>query len=145
VLKKYDVIIVNFANCDMVGHTGVFKAVLKAVHTVDVCVGDVVDAVLAAGGVALVTADHGNAEEMELPDGSPMTAHTINDVPFILIGCGNPQLRSDGMLADIAPTMLEIMGVPKPKEMELAKGIIFDEFHKKFLTNTEGVVICYGS
>ncbi|MFH0919937.1 MAG: 2,3-bisphosphoglycerate-independent phosphoglycerate mutase [Fibrobacterota bacterium] len=114
---KYDAVVMNFANGDMVGHTGVFDAVVKAVETVDQCVGAVVDAVLAAGGAVLVTADHGNAEQMLLEDGSPMTAHTINDVPLILIGCGNVKLRSDGKLADVAPTMLDIMGIALPSEM----------------------------
>ncbi|OGJ89692.1 MAG: phosphoglycerate mutase (2,3-diphosphoglycerate-independent) [Candidatus Raymondbacteria bacterium RifOxyC12_full_50_8] len=118
-IKKdiYDVIIVNFANCDMVGHTGVFKAVLKAVKTVDICAGDVVDAVLAQGGSVIVTADHGNAEQMTLADGSPMTAHTTNEVPLILIGQGRVPLRNDGILADIAPTMLQILGMRQPAEM----------------------------
>jgi len=114
---KYDVIIINFANCDMVGHTGVFDAVVKAVETVDQCSGALVDAVLEKGGVCLVTADHGNAEQMMLADGSPMTAHTTNDVPCILIGAGDVKLRNDGLLADLAPTMLDIMGYPQPAEM----------------------------
>ena len=97
---NYDVIILNFANCDMVGHTGVFDAAVKAVETVDTCVGKVVDATLKMGGIAMITADHGNAEQMVEPDGSPMTAHTTNPVPFILCGAGT-ELRSDGRLADI--------------------------------------------
>jgi 2,3-bisphosphoglycerate-independent phosphoglycerate mutase len=114
---RYDVVITNFANCDMVGHTGVYEAILKAVETVDTCVHDVVEAVLAKGGVCLVTADHGNAEQTKLEDGSPMTAHTTNPVPFMLIGMNNARLRSDGKLADIAPTMLEILGIAKPADM----------------------------
>ncbi len=113
----YDVIILNFANCDMVGHTGVFDATVKAVETVDACVGDVVDATLKMGGVAMITADHGNAEEMMQPDGSPMTTHTTNPVPFILCGAGS-ELRSGGRLADIAPTMLDMMGLACPPEMD---------------------------
>ena len=112
----YDVIILNFANCDMVGHTGVFNAAVKAVETVDACVGEVVEATLKMGGIAMVTADHGNAEQMTQPDGSPMTAHTTNLVPFILCGAGT-ELRKGGKLADIAPTILDVMGLQKPEEM----------------------------
>ena len=104
----YDVIILNFANCDMVGHTGVFEAAVRAVETVDACVGKVVEATRSMGGIAMITADHGNAEEMEEPDGSPMTAHTTNPVPFILCGAGT-ELREGGRLADIAPTMLDVI------------------------------------
>ena len=113
----YDVIILNFANCDMVGHTGVFDAAVKAVETVDECVGRVVDATLKMGGIAMITADHGNAEQMEEPDGSPMTAHTTNPVPFILCGAGT-ELRTGGRLADIAPTILDVMGLACPEEMD---------------------------
>ena len=109
----YDVIILNFANCDMVGHTGVFDAAVKAVETVDECVGKVVDATLKMGGIAMITADHGNAEQMTEPDGSPMTAHTTNPVPFILCGAGT-ELRK-GRLADIAPTILDVMGLACPE------------------------------
>ena len=112
----YDVIILNFANCDMVGHTGVFDAAVKAVETVDTCVGRVVDATLKMGGIAMITADHGNAEVMTQPDGSPMTAHTTNPVPFILCGAGT-ELRK-GRLADIAPTILDVMGLAVPEEMD---------------------------
>ena len=112
----YDVIILNFANCDMVGHTGVLEAAVKAVETVDTCVGRVVDATLKMGGIAMVTADHGNAEDMKQPDGSPMTAHTTNLVPFILCGAGT-ELRT-GRLADIAPTILDVMGLACPEEMD---------------------------
>ena len=114
---KYDVIILNFANCDMVGHTGVFDAAVKAVETVDECVGQVVEATLKMGGIAMITADHGNAEQMLQSDGkSPMTAHTTNVVPFILCGAGT-ELR-EGRLADIAPTILDVMGLEKPAEMD---------------------------
>ena len=113
---EYDVIILNFANCDMVGHTGVLEAAVKAVETVDTCVGRVVDATLKMGGIAMITADHGNAECMTQPDGSPMTAHTTNPVPFILCGAGT-ELRS-GRLADIAPTILDVMGLACPPEMD---------------------------
>ena len=114
---KYDVIILNFANCDMVGHTGVFDAAVKAVEAVDKCVGEVTDAVLNAGGVVFLTADHGNAEKMKNPDGSPFTAHTTNVVPFAVIGAGDVKLREGGCLADIAPTMLPYIGLPVPEEM----------------------------
>ena len=113
----YDVIILNFANCDMVGHTGVFDAAVKAVATVDECVGRVVEATLKMGGIAMVTADHGNAEQMLESDGSPMTAHTTNPVPFILCGAGT-ELRKDGRLADIAPTILDVLGLACPEEMD---------------------------
>lgn len=119
VIGKTDVLIMNYANCDMVGHTGVFDAAVKAVKTVDECVGKVVDAVLATGGTALVFADHGNAEQMTFDDGSPCTSHTTNLVPFIL--CGEKyvgkKLADGGALCDAAPTLLEAMGVEKPKEM----------------------------
>ena len=113
---NYDVIILNFANCDMVGHTGVYEAACKAVSTVDECVGKVVDATTKMGGVALITADHGNAERMVDTDGSPFTAHTTNLVPFYITGA-SVKLR-DGRLCDIAPTMLDLMGLEKPAEMD---------------------------
>lgn len=113
---KYDVIVLNFANCDMVGHTGVFEAAKKAVEVVDECVGDVVDATLKMGGVAFITADHGNADKMS-ENGKPFTAHTTNPVPFIVVG-HDCQLRSGGRLCDISPTILDVMGMEKPKEMD---------------------------
>ena len=114
--NKYDAIILNFANCDMVGHTGVFDAAVKAVETVDTCVGRIWDALEPQGGVMLVTADHGNADKMLKDDGTPFTAHTTNPVPFII--CGYPcTAREGGRLCDIAPTMLKIMGLPQPEEM----------------------------
>ena len=115
---KYDVIILNFANCDMVGHTGVFSAAVKAVEAVDECAGRVIDAALAAGGAVLLTADHGNADKMYDPDPEhPFTAHTTNPVPFLVAGLGDVKLRQGGVLADIAPTMLKVMGLPQPEEM----------------------------
>ena len=115
--QKYDVIILNFANCDMVGHTGVFDAAVKAVETVDTCVGRVVEAMREIGGISLITADHGNAERMLDEDGkSPFTAHTTNPVPFVIVGA-QVCLR-DGRLADIAPTMLDLMGINPPEEMD---------------------------
>ena len=112
----YDVIILNFANCDMVGHTGVYEAACRAVTAVDECVGRVVEATSRMGGVSLITADHGNAERMADEDGEPFTAHTPNLVPFYIVGA-SVRLR-DGRLADIAPTMLDLMGLEKPKEMD---------------------------
>ena len=113
---RYDAIMLNFANCDMVGHTGVFEAAVAAVEAVDECVGKVVNAVTAKGGVVLITADHGNADKMMEPDGSPFTAHTTFPVPFCVVNypC---ELREGGKLCDIAPTMLQIMGLEQPKEM----------------------------
>ncbi len=118
---EYGVMILNFANPDMVGHTGVLEAAEKAVRTVDECVGKVVDAILSVGGQVIITADHGNSELMIDPaTGGPFTAHTTNPVPFILVGKDwkGAKLREDGILADIAPTMLDMMDLPKPKEME---------------------------
>jgi len=113
---KYDVIILNYANCDMVGHTGIFDAAKTAVEAVDTCVGRMVDAILAKGGAALITADHGNADKMYEPDGSAFTAHTTNPVPFIVVG-EDCELRDGGVLADIAPTILKLVGLPQPEEM----------------------------
>ncbi len=116
---EYDVMILNFANCDMVGHTGVIPAAVKAVHTVDECVKKVVDKILSMGGSALLTADHGNADRMLADDGSPFTAHTTNPVPVVLISeeYKHATLRKDGILADLAPTLLQLMGLPVPAEM----------------------------
>ena len=116
---KFDVIILNYANCDMVGHTGVLDAAVKAVKTVEECVGKITKAVLKKGGVCLITADHGNADMMIAEDGSPFTAHTTNPVPFIVVGEAykGRELRDGGVLADIAPTLLEIMGEDQPAEM----------------------------
>ena len=115
---KYDVVILNFANCDMVGHTGVFEAAVSAVEAVDTCLGKVVDKILSMGGRALITADHGNADQMYEPDGSPFTAHTTNPVPLLLVGDGTHTLKEGGRLADLAPTMLEMLGLPQPAEMD---------------------------
>ena len=113
---KYDALILNYANCDMVGHTGVFEAAVKAVEAVDTCVGRVVEAVKEMDGCVLLTADHGNADKMVDTDGEPFTAHTTNPVPFCVIN--HPcQLREGGRLADIAPTMLKVLGLPQPAEM----------------------------
>ena len=113
---KYDALILNYANCDMVGHTGVFEAAVKAVEAVDTCVGRVAEAVKEMDGCILLTADHGNADKMVDDDGTPFTAHTTNPVPFCVIN--HPcELREGGRLADIAPTMLKVLGLPQPEEM----------------------------
>ena len=116
---KYDVMILNFANCDMVGHTGVFDAAKKAVDVVDACMGRLLDKIVSLGGCALVTADHGNADCMYAEDGSPFTAHTTNPVPVLLVSEAHKhaKLRKDGILADLAPTLLACMGLPVPPEM----------------------------
>lgn len=114
---KYDVVILNFANCDMVGHTGVFDAAVKAVEAVDACVGKVWEAVKEMGGCMFLTADHGNADKMKNADGTPFTAHTTNPVPFLAAGVGDVKLREGGCLADIAPTMLPYIGLLVPVEM----------------------------
>lgn len=113
---KYDAVILNFANCDMVGHTGIFDAAVKAVEAVDECVGKVVAAATEMGGAVLITADHGNADCMVGEDGNPFTPHTTNPVPFCVVGY-DCELREGGRLADIAPTMLKILGLPQPAEM----------------------------
>ncbi len=113
---KYDVVILNFANCDMVGHTGIFEAAVKAVETVDNCVGRVADSTLKMGGVMLLTADHGNADRMIDTDGSPFTAHTTNPVPFAVIG-KECKLREGGRLCDISPTIIKLLGLNQPEEM----------------------------
>ena len=113
---KFDVVILNFANCDMVGHTGIFDAAKAAVQAVDTCVGKVMASVIKMGGSAIITADHGNADKMYEADGSPFTAHTTNPVPFVVVNypC---KLREGGKLCDIAPTMLKMLSLPQPAEM----------------------------
>jgi 2,3-bisphosphoglycerate-independent phosphoglycerate mutase len=108
--------IINFANPDMVGHTGVIEAAVKAIETVDECLGRVVDAVHESGGACVITADHGNADNMLEPDGSPNTAHSMNPVPLI-VTAGAGELREGGILADVAPTVLALMGQEQPAEM----------------------------
>lgn len=112
---KYDVIILNYANCDMVGHTGVFDAAVKAVEAIDTCIGMLYDAVMRAGGLLIITADHGNAEKMRDEAGGIHTAHTSNRVPFVI--CEKGIRLRDGILADIAPTIIEALGIEKPDEM----------------------------
>ncbi|MCL2386241.1 MAG: 2,3-bisphosphoglycerate-independent phosphoglycerate mutase [Defluviitaleaceae bacterium] len=116
--KKYDLIVVNFANCDMVGHTGVMPAAIEAVQTVDSCVAKSMDAMMKNGTRMFFCADHGNADKMvDASTGAPFTAHTTNPVPFVLFNCPNMSLAPNGRLADIAPTLLDLMGLPKPPEM----------------------------
>ncbi len=116
---KYDVIIINFANPDMVGHTGVEAAAIKAVEVVDECVGKAVDALLSVNGTMFICADHGNAEQLvDYETGEPYTAHTTNPVPFILVNYDKDYtLKEGGCLADIVPTLIETMGMEKPAEM----------------------------
>ena len=116
---KYDVMVLNYANCDMVGHTGIMEAAMKAVTTVNASVERLIKAILKAGGMAIVTADHGNADVMIAEDGSPMTAHSLNPVPFILVdeNYKGATLKEGGVLADITPTLLDVMGVAQPVEM----------------------------
>ena len=117
---RYDLVVLNFANPDMVGHTGIFEAAVKAVEVVDGCVGEIVNRILSLGGAVLLTADHGNAEKMQDSDtGQPHTAHTTNPVPISLITSDRKsyRLREDGILADVAPTALELMHIPQPEAM----------------------------
>jgi len=116
----YDFVVMNYANADMVGHTGVLEAAMKAVEAVDTGVGRVVDATLAMGGGLLITADHGNAEQLiEYDTGKPYTAHTTYPVPLYLVvpQLAHARLRTDGILADVAPTILQVLGIPRPKDM----------------------------
>lgn len=124
--REYSLVVINYANPDMVGHTGVMDASVEAIETVDACLGRLLESISQAGGTALITADHGNAEYMKDENGNPWTAHTTNPVPFILVegeGAkvpghgGEVRLREDGRLADIAPTILQILGLPQPEEM----------------------------
>jgi len=117
---QYDLVIMNYANADMVGHTGVIEAAIRAVEAVDTGVGRVVEAALAVGGGLLITADHGNAEQLiEYDTGKPFTAHTTYPVPLYLVvpQLAHIQLRTDGILADVAPTILQVMGIPQPEDM----------------------------
>jgi 2,3-bisphosphoglycerate-independent phosphoglycerate mutase len=116
--REYDVIICNFANGDMVGHTGILDAAIKAVEVVDACLGRITDALLAVGGQCLITADHGNVEQM-LDDstGQPLTSHTNGPVPLIYVGGRKLNLADNGSLCDVAPTLLSLMDVPQPVEM----------------------------
>jgi len=123
---KYDFIVLNFANPDMVGHTGFFDAAVKAVETVDRCLSEIVPAILAKGGQALITADHGNSEKMFDEEGGAFTAHTSNIVPLIYAGGPKNKVIKSGKLADIAPTVLEIFGIEKPKAMT-GESLLYDD------------------
>ena len=114
--EEYDTIILNFANCDMVGHTAVIPACVKAVEVVDECMGKIYEAVKKVGGTLIITADHGNADQLLTEEGLPHTAHTTNPVPFCVTK-ENVILEATGNLGDIAPTMLELLGIKKPAEM----------------------------
>jgi 2,3-bisphosphoglycerate-independent phosphoglycerate mutase len=117
-LAKHDLIILNFANPDMVGHTGIVEAGIKAVETIDACAGKIIPQLLELGGKCLVTADHGNCEQMRNADGSPNTAHTTNLVHCVYVGEDAKKFRvRDGILADVAPTLLQLLGLPQPAEM----------------------------
>jgi 2,3-bisphosphoglycerate-independent phosphoglycerate mutase len=117
-MANYDLIVLNFANPDMVGHTGILEAGIKAVETVDDCVARIIPKLLDLGGKCIVTADHGNCEQMRNPDGSPNTAHTSNLVHFIYVANDAGRFRcEDGILADVAPTLLFLLGLPQPREM----------------------------
>jgi 2,3-bisphosphoglycerate-independent phosphoglycerate mutase len=117
-MANYDLIVLNFANPDMVGHTGILEAGIKAVETVDDCIARIIPKLLDLGGKCIITADHGNCEQMRNPDGSPNTAHTSNLVHFIYVANDAAQFRcEDGILADVAPTLLFLLGLPHPKEM----------------------------
>jgi 2,3-bisphosphoglycerate-independent phosphoglycerate mutase len=113
---NFDAIILNFANPDMVGHSGMLEPTIKAIETVDECLGRIVDLIIKKGGTAIITADHGNADEVVTLEGNPMTAHTTNPVPVIVTKEGI-ELREDGILGDLAPTMLELLNVAQPAEM----------------------------
>ncbi|HBZ34993.1 MAG TPA: 2,3-bisphosphoglycerate-independent phosphoglycerate mutase, partial [Rikenellaceae bacterium] len=114
--REYDLVVLNFANGDMVGHTGVYEAIRKAVKTVDECASEVVKVARENGYSVIITADHGNADYALNPDGSPNTAHSLNPVPFIVVDDDVTSVK-DGILADIAPTILKLMGIPAPEAM----------------------------
>jgi len=114
---EYDFILINYANPDMIGHTGRLDAAIEAVRVIDRCLERVVTAVLRQGGSAVLTADHGNLEQMIDADGGPHTAHTTNPVPCIVIDRRKPPVRAGGIFADVAPTLLALMGIPQPQEM----------------------------
>src|SRR5699024_1185145 len=121
---ELNAIILNFANPDMVGHSGKLEPTIKAIEAVDECLGKVIDKILELGGEAIITADHGNSDEVVTPDGKPMTAHTTNPVPVIITKEGI-QVRDGGILADLAPTLLDLLGIEQPQEMT-GKTLIVD-------------------
>ena len=114
---KYDFIVVNYANGDMVGHTGIYEAIEKAVKTIDQCVNETVEAAKATGYEVIIIADHGNADNALNEDGTPNTAHSLNPVPCVYVTENKSAKVADGILADVAPTLLHIMGIPQPAEM----------------------------
>ena len=114
---KYDYAVVNYANGDMVGHTGIYPAIQKAVETIDNCLHDTVEAAKASGYEVIIIADHGNADNAVNADGTPNTAHSLNPVPFVYVTERKDATVSDGILADVAPSLLHILGMPQPKEM----------------------------
>ena len=126
--QEYDFIVVNFANGDMVGHTGVYNAIAKAVHAVDNCVKDVIEAAKANDYEAIIIADHGNADNAINPDGTPNTAHSLNPVPFVYVTDNNSATVKDGRLADVAPSILHIMGLEQPADMT-GENLIEDNIH----------------
>ena len=126
--QEYDFIVVNFANGDMVGHTGVYNAIAKAVHAVDNCVKDVIEAAKANDYEAIIIADHGNADNAINQDGTPNTAHSLNPVPFIYVTDNNSATVKDGRLADVAPSILHIMGLEQPADMT-GENLIEDNKH----------------
>jgi 2,3-bisphosphoglycerate-independent phosphoglycerate mutase len=115
--NKYDFVCLNFANCDMVGHTGIYDAIWTAVETVDACFGEVVESARRNGYTPLIIADHGNADNALNEDGSPNTAHSLNPVPCVLVSDEYKKIKS-GILADVAPTLLKVMGIEIPREIE---------------------------
>ena len=115
--EVYDFIVVNFANGDMVGHTGIYNAIAKAVHAIDNCVKEVVETASANGYETIIIADHGNADNAINEDGTPNTAHSLNPVPFIYVTDNNSATVKDGRLADVAPSILHILGLEKPEDM----------------------------
>ena len=115
--EKYDYIVVNYANGDMVGHTGIYPAIQKAVETLDTCLHDTVEAAKAHGYEVIIIADHGNADNAVNPDGTPNTAHSLNPVPFVYVTDNKDAKTEDGILADVAPSLLHILGVEQPAEM----------------------------
>ena len=122
-IQKYDFIALNFANCDMVGHTGVYSAIQKAITTIDHCTGLVVEAAKANDYEVIIIADHGNADYVENADGSPNTAHSLNPVPFVYVTSRKDAKVENGILADVAPSICQILGIAQPKEMT-GKGLI---------------------
>ena len=115
--QEYDFIVVNFANGDMVGHTGIYNAIAKAVHAIDNCVKDVVETAKANDYEVIIIADHGNADNAVNPDGTPNTAHSLNPVPCVYVSDNDNATVENGRLADVAPTILHILGMPQPAEM----------------------------